>query len=108
MGVVPNRLCSELRRLAGECDGNIALIFGLALPALVGLAGLGIDSAAFYRQQSRMQSVADSTALAVAQEMHLLTENFSTLHESGLARAEALLAEAGSCGAPSHHRHHVR
>ena len=59
------------RRFAGACEGGVALIFSLTMPLLVGLAGLGIDSAAFYDQQSRMQSVADLTALAVGKEMHL-------------------------------------
>jgi Flp pilus assembly protein TadG len=85
----------ELRRLVPACDGNVALMFGLTLPILIGLAGMGIDSAAFYNQQSRMQSVADASALAVAKEMRLYLENPDALKEAGEARVEARLVEAG-------------
>lgn len=82
-------------RFATACEGNIALIFGLTLPVLIGVAGLGIDSAAVYNQESRMQSVADSTALAVGKEMSLFLEDLGPLRKSGIERAEALLGEVG-------------
>jgi len=100
MGVVSERVWPKLRRLGIECDGNIALIFGLACPALIGLVGLGIDSAAFYNQQTRMQSVADAAALAIANEMHLLAEEPGPLTAAGEARTEALLAEVGIADRP--------
>jgi hypothetical protein len=87
-------------RLATACDGNVALLFGISLPVLIGIAGLGIDSAAVYNQRTRMQSVADSTALAVGKEMNLLVEDRGPLKESGLARAEVLLTEVGLADRP--------
>jgi len=87
-------------RLARARDGNVAILFGLTLPILVGLAGLGIDSAAIHSQRTRMQSVADSTALAVGKEMNLLVEDLDPLKESGLARAETLLREVGLAERP--------
>jgi hypothetical protein len=81
------------KRLAGCCSGNIALTFGLTLPLLIGLVGLGADSASFYNQQSRMQSVADAAALAIAKEMHLFLDDPTTLEASGKTRIETLLAE---------------
>lgn len=87
-------------RFATACEGNVALLFGLTLPVLVGVAGLGLDSAAVYNQRVRMQSVADSTALAIGKEMNLLVENLSPLKESGLARAEVLLNEVGFADRP--------
>lgn len=83
-----------------SCEGNVALIFSVALPVLLAAGGLAIDSASFYDQQSRLQSVADSTALAVAKEMHLFLENPDTLKESGVNRAEALMAETGLSDLP--------
>lgn len=97
----------ELRRLACDCEGNVALLFGLTLPMLIGVAGLGIDSAAFYNQQSRMQSVADASALAIATEMRLYTENPATLMKAGEARVEARLVEAGIAHGPHTTRVHV-
>jgi hypothetical protein len=87
-------------RFAPACDGNVALLFGLSLPVLIGVAGLGIDSAAVYNQRNRMQSVADSTALAVGKEMNLLVEDLEPLKASGLDRAETLLREVGLADRP--------
>jgi hypothetical protein len=95
MGVASNRARRELRRLRHAVDGGIALIFALVLPVLVGLAGLSLDSAAFYDQQSRMQSAADSSALAIAKELHLFRDGESSLEEFGKSRVETLLAEVG-------------
>jgi hypothetical protein len=87
-------------RLATACEGNVVLLFGLTLPILIGIAGLGLDSAAVYNQRTRMQSVADSTALAVGKEMNLLVEDLGPLKESGYARAETLLGEVGLAERP--------
>jgi hypothetical protein len=90
-----NNVVELHRRFAKSRDGNVALIFSLALPVLLALGGLAIDSAAFYNQQTHLQAVADSTALAVAKEMHLFVDNPDTLEESGKSRVEALLTENG-------------
>ena len=87
-------------RFAAACEGNVVLIFCLTLPVLIGLAGLGLDSAAVYNQQSKMQSVADSTALAVGKEMNLLVEDLEPTKQSGYARAEAMLTEVGLADRP--------
>jgi hypothetical protein len=87
-------------RFAESRDGNVALIFSLAFPVLLALGGLAIDSAAFYNQQTHLQSVADSTALAVAKEMHLFVDNPDTLQESGKSRVETLLTENGLVSQP--------
>ncbi len=86
------------RRIAENEGGNVALVFSLALPVFVAVTGLAIDSASFYNQQSSMQAVADSTALAVAKELHLFTEKPTTLEEAGRDKAEAMLAEKGLAG----------
>lgn len=74
------------------------LTFSLAFPVLLGAAGMAVDSASFYDQQSRMQSVADASALAVAKELHLYRkkpEELEQLKSVGKGRVEALLAETG-------------
>src|SRR5262245_38567131 len=75
--------------------GNVALIFGLTFPVLVGVAGLGIDSAAITNQRGKMQAAADSTALAVGKEMNLSLADLDPLKQSGKERAETLLTELG-------------
>lgn len=88
------------RRIVEDQSGNVALMFSLAIPVLVAATGLAVDSANFYNQQARMQTVADSAALAVAKELHLFTEKPETLEESGKTKAEALLSEAGLAALP--------
>ena len=97
------RFGRELARIGTACEGNVALVFGFGLPVLVGLAGMGMDTAAVNNQQSRMQWVADATALAVGKEMQLYLEDLDPLRRSGIQRAEALLAEAGL----AHHPHMI-
>ena len=87
-----------VKRLFTEQDGNVMLTFSLAFPVLLGAAGMAVDSASFYDQQSRMQSVADSSALAVAKELHLYRkkpQELEQLKSAGQSRIEALLGEAG-------------
>ena len=91
-------LGSVFKRLFGNQDGNVMLTFSLAFPVLLGAAGMAVDSASFYDQQSRMQSVADASALAVAKELHLYRkkpEELDQLKSVGKGRVEALLTEAG-------------
>ena len=76
------------------------MIFAVVLPVLVGGTGFAVDSAAFYHQQGKMQSVADSAALAVAKELHIYRDDLDELKAVGEARAEALLAEVGLAASP--------
>jgi hypothetical protein len=98
------RFTQLLKRFAREADGNVILTFSLAFPVLLGAAGLAVDSASFYDQQSRMQTVTDASALAVAKELHLYRKNLDGLKEVGGVRVETLLAEAGI----SHNPHTVQ
>lgn len=86
------------RKLARDARGSIAIGFGLAVPVILGLTGLAVDSASFYRQQSKMQSVADSASLATAKELFVYRKKLSELQAVGRTRAEALLADAGLAG----------
>ncbi len=92
-----------LRRAKGfppADGGNVALLFCVAAPVLIAVAGLGVDSAGIYDQQTRMQSVADSTALAVGKEMNLYLQDLNPLTRSGKDRAETLLREVGLADRP--------
>ena len=73
-------------------DGNVALLFGLTAPVLIGLAALGIDAAGLHRQKSYLQSIADTSALAIGKELPLYSARTAELKEAGLARVEAQLA----------------
>lgn len=52
-------------------EGNVALTFALLLPALLGLAGAGVDFNRYTTAKSKLQAAADSGALAGAREFLL-------------------------------------
>ncbi len=54
------------RRLARSNRGNVATLFALVAPALIGAIGLGMETAWWYTDQRSMQNAADAAALAAA------------------------------------------
>ena len=60
------RLASR-RLLAGE-GGNVATIFALTLPIVVGGAGLGVETSYWYYSSLKLQAIADAAAYAGALE----------------------------------------
>ena len=89
----------SFKRLVRNTDGAVALTFSVVVPVLLLVTALAVDSASLSNQASKIQSVADATALAVAKELHLLA-NEKAAEAAGVARAEALLVEAGLSGRP--------
>jgi len=60
-----------LRRLVGAHaseNGNVAIVFALATPVLVGAGGLGVETSYDYYQQVHLQAAADAAAYAAALE----------------------------------------
>jgi Flp pilus assembly protein TadG len=68
--LAPTRLCSRLRRLAGQLrgntSGNVTLLMALGMPALIGGAGLAIDTAQWYLWKGELQYSVDQAAIAGA------------------------------------------
>lgn len=60
-----NRLKAKsfLTRLSKNESGNVLILFGLSMPLLVGLAGLGTDTIQWTLMKQQMQRSADSAAL---------------------------------------------
>jgi Flp pilus assembly protein TadG len=56
-------------RFAESTCGSIATAFAIALPALLGLAGVALDYASFSRQESVLQGAADAAAIAATKEL---------------------------------------
>ena len=54
-----------------ETRGNVAIIFTLALPALLACMGLAIDYGVWVHQRQEMQRIADEAALAAAGELYM-------------------------------------
>ncbi len=63
--------------------GNVALLFALLLPVLLGFAAYVIDSGHFYLVRNELQNAADAAALAGVRDLNGTTERFP------LARAAA-------------------
>lgn len=49
-------------------SGNTALLFGLSLPVVIGMAGLGVETGYWYFKQRELQAAADVAAVAGAVE----------------------------------------
>ncbi|CAN1519670.1 Putative Flp pilus-assembly TadG-like, N-terminal [Rhabdaerophilaceae bacterium] len=60
-----------MRRLIAARQGGVAFIFALALPGVILATSAAIDYAGMQTQRSRMQSAADSGALAAVRELQL-------------------------------------
>jgi Flp pilus assembly protein TadG len=57
------RLASIISRLARSEQGNVLILYGLSMPLLVGLAGLGTDTVQWTLMKQQLQRSADSAAL---------------------------------------------
>lgn len=56
----------NMRRLARNRSGNAVLLVAAGLPALIGAAGLGVDTAQWFMWKREMQYAADQAAMAGA------------------------------------------
>ncbi len=78
--------------------GNVALLFCLVIPILIGLTGFALDAAGYARQLGKIQSIADASSLAVANELHLYRRDIEELREVGKARVGAMIADSSYAG----------
>ncbi|MFI5012912.1 MAG: pilus assembly protein TadG-related protein [Hyphomicrobiales bacterium] len=86
-----------------EQRGNTALLFALLLPVMVGFAGVAIDYTNAVSQRSKLQGIADASALAAAREFRLGNANPATiaLVAANFARAELTGRNLSATVAPS-------
>jgi hypothetical protein len=68
MPILTLRGRSMARRLVTDRTGATATLFALAMPALIGFAGLGVDTGLWYVAKQRLQTAADAAALSAAYE----------------------------------------
>ncbi|MFL4980669.1 MAG: TadE/TadG family type IV pilus assembly protein [Xanthobacteraceae bacterium] len=61
------------RRLAVDCNGNVAVMFGLATIPIFAAVGAAVDYSAANSSRTEMQAAADESALAVAKEAYRLS-----------------------------------
>jgi Flp pilus assembly protein TadG len=65
---VLRRFLISCRRRSVGTSGNVAIIFALTLPVVVGGAGLGVETSYWYYSSLKLQAVADAAAYAGALE----------------------------------------
>lgn len=61
----------RLRVFASDTSANAAILFALTLPVVLGMAALAVEYGHASAAKAKMQTVADSAALAAAQELEL-------------------------------------
>ena len=64
-------ILKKLRQLLGDKSGNVALIFAIALPLLVGAMGLGVEGSGWIHTKHDLQNAADEAAIAAASNASL-------------------------------------
>ena len=57
-----------MRRIASDDRGAVAVMTAIMLVALLGIAALAVDAGALYAEKRELQNVADSSALAIAED----------------------------------------
>jgi hypothetical protein len=91
------RCRAVLRRFAAAQSGNVATIFALTLPLVIGGAGLGVETAYWYFRSLQLQSAADAAAFAAELE-HMSGSSTSEIESeaSSVAAKNGFDAAAGS------------
>ena len=64
-----NRVRAAANRFAGAKQGNIAVIFAIALVPVISFVGAAIDYSRANRARSSMQAALDSTALMLSKDL---------------------------------------
>jgi Flp pilus assembly protein TadG len=67
--VVFRRLRAAARRFAGANDGNIAILFGIAVIPIISFVGAAVDYTRAVAARSSMQAALDSTALMLGKDL---------------------------------------
>ena len=68
LGRTLRNFAARLRKGAGSDAGNVAIVFALPLPIVVGGAGFGVDTSYWYYSSLKLQATADAAAYAGALE----------------------------------------
>ena len=88
----PSATASFLR----NTSASTALMFSLALPAILGAAGVAIDFSIFNLKLSKLQAAADQSAVAAAKELAVVNVKSSSVAEAAEGFAKAALSNSSS------------
>ncbi|MCA6117285.1 TadE/TadG family protein [Bradyrhizobium sp. WSM 1738] len=88
--VAIRRIRTAARRFAGANEGNIAILFGIAVIPIIGFVGAAVDYTRANSARSSMQAALDSTALMLAKDLTEGTINTSQIPTKAEAYFKAL------------------
>jgi Flp pilus assembly protein TadG len=88
--VIFRRLRTAASRFAGANEGNIAILFGIAIIPIIGFVGAAVDYTRANSARSSMQAALDSTALMVAKDLTAGTITTSQISAKADAYFKAL------------------
>ena len=88
--VVFRRIRTAARRFAGANEGNIAILFGIAVIPIISFVGAAVDYTRANSARSSMQAALDSTALMLAKDLTEGTINTSQIAAKADAYFKAL------------------
>ena len=69
--------------------GVVAIIVAIALPILIGFAGLALDLGKLFVTRTELQNAVDACALSAANELTGVTTQFASAETSGIATGQA-------------------
>ncbi len=81
-------MAGALRNLGENVRGNVAVIFSLSLPLVVGGAGFGVETTYWYHMQAQLQAAADAAAHAGAMERRAGSDDGAVTEVAVMAAAE--------------------
>src|SRR5512134_3049111 len=88
--VVPRRVRTAARRFAGANEGNIAILFGIAVIPIISFVGAAVDYSRANSARSSMQAALDSTVLMLSKDLTEGTISTSRISEKADAYFKAL------------------
>ena len=88
--VVFRRIRTAVRRFAGANEGNIAILFGIAVIPIISFVGAAVDYTRANAARSSMQAALNSTALMLAKDLSGGTIQTSQISEKADAYFKAL------------------
>jgi len=95
---IKSRFRDALRRFPDAKDGNIAVIFAVALLPILGFIGAAIDYSRANMARSSMQAALDSTALMVAKDLSMGVITTSQINSTAQAYFTALFTNKEAKG----------
>jgi len=96
--VVIRRIRTTARRFAGANEGNIAILFGIAVIPIISFVGAAIDYTRANSARSSMQAALDSTSLMLSKDLSEGTITTSQLTDKADAYFKALFTNQETKG----------